>query len=115
MTENQVKPMQYEDLYRPWHRLDVVPNAQARVIKPGQISKARAHAIIAVSQGVANEAQQKDAIAAILVDICGIHDLSYRADEIGGDRDTAFAEGKRYVATQIKSLIQRQAVTLKDK
>lgn len=71
--------------YRPWYRLDVVPNSEARVIKPGQISKDRARAIVATSQGVANEVQQKVAIEAILVDICGIHDISFRADEMGAN------------------------------
>ena len=116
MTQEQEVPRtrKMSGPYRPWHKLQVVPNAKARVIKPGQISKDRARAIVATSQGVANEAQQKVAIEAILVDICGIHDISFRADEIGGERDTCFAEGKRYIASQILSLIKRQADTLKD-
>ena len=100
--------------YRPWQALEVVSCPQGRVIRPGRISKDRARAIVAVAQGIANEEQQKIAIDAILVDICGVHDLSYRPDDLGGERDTVFAEGKRFVASQMLSLIKRQSELLKE-
>lgn len=74
----------------------------------GVIGKSAARAIIAVHDGVASEEQQKQAFLAIITNVCGHHDLSYRPDEMGGERDTAFAEGKRYVATQLMKLVNRQ-------
>lgn len=116
MTENPAprKRRERRKPYRPYEPLRAVPKSQARTIKPGEISKDRARAVIAVSQGVANEEQQKTAIEAILVDICGYHDLSYRPDELGGERDTSFALGKRFVAIEILRLIQKQGTLLKE-
>ena len=107
------KKPKISDVYRPWRAIEVVANSQARIIRPGKIAKERAKAIVAVAQGVASEHQQKTAIEAIMVDICGVHDISYRSDELGGERDTSFAEGKRFVASQILSLIKRQGELLK--
>ena len=108
------KPEGLRKPYRPWFPLTVVNDSQARAITPGRISKSRARAIVAVSQGVASEDQQKIAIEAILIDICGVHDISYRSDEMGGERDTTFAEGKRFVASQILAVIKKQGELLKN-
>jgi len=56
-------------------------------------------AINAMNEGTATPIQQKLAMDAIIA-ISGYYDLSYRPDS---DRDTAFAEGKRFVgATLVK-------------
>lgn len=99
---------------RPWHALQVVKNSEGRTRRTGKITQERVRAIVAVKQGTANQQQQLIAMDAILVDICGLHDISYRPDELGGDRDTAFAEGKRYVATQIYKLVGGQQEFLKN-
>lgn len=36
--------------------------------------------------------------------VCGVGELSYRSDAIGGDRDTAFAEGMRFVGLQLQKV-----------
>lgn len=57
--------------------------------------------IKALAAGVANEGQQKAALALIINRICGTYDLSFRPDS---DRATCFAEGKRHVGNQIVRL-----------
>jgi hypothetical protein len=50
--------------------------------------------------GNANAGQQHRALQWIIEAPCGTYDLSYRAGA-GVERDTAFAEGKRFVGQQI--------------
>lgn len=57
-------------------------------------------AIKALATGTANDGQQKRALAWIINAVCGTYDLSFRPGE-SGDRETAFAEGKRHVGLQI--------------
>ena len=56
-----------------------------------------AYAIQALMAGRASEAQQLRAMQVIVHGLCGTYDLSYRP---ASDRDTAFAEGKRFVGLQ---------------
>jgi hypothetical protein len=58
-------------------------------------------AIQAVAAGQADEAQQKLALTTIVEMICQTYDLSYSPDS---ERDSAFAEGKRFVGLQIAKL-----------
>ena len=62
-------------------------------------------ALQALYDGVANEGQQKVALQAIF-ELCGLDDLSYRPDS---DRDTAFAEGKRFVGLQLYKIAHIKA------
>lgn len=55
-------------------------------------------AIQAMAKGEARSDQQQQALRFIVEQICKVYDLSYRPDS---ERDTAFAEGKRFVGTQI--------------
>jgi hypothetical protein len=55
-------------------------------------------AIKAVAAGTANEHQQRKAMQWIINDLCGTYDMSYRPDS---ERDTTFAEGKRFVGNQL--------------
>lgn len=57
-------------------------------------------ALHALEAGNASPGQQQRALAWIINVLCGTYDLSYRPGE-GGDRETAFAEGKRHVGLQI--------------
>jgi hypothetical protein len=57
-------------------------------------------AIKALAAGNANESQQQKALKWIIEILCGTYDLSYRPGG-DGERDTAFAEGKRFVGAQI--------------
>lgn len=71
---------------QPWH--------------PAPYDDVDTYAIKALAAGVANEGQQKRALAWIINTLCGTYDLSFREGE-NGDRGTVFAEGKRYVGLQI--------------
>jgi hypothetical protein len=62
------------------------------------------HALRALMRGDASEAQQKRALSWIINHAAATYDLSYRAGQ-DGDRDTIFAEGRRYVGLQIVHLI----------
>lgn len=55
-------------------------------------------AIKALAAGNAHQEQQKMALAWIINDLCRTYDLSYRPES---DRDTAFAEGKRFVGLML--------------
>lgn len=73
--------------------------------KPYKDTEGERTAIQAVFDGVATEGQQKACLEAIF-NICGLDDLSYRPTS---DRDTAFAEGKRFVGLQILKLAKLKA------
>lgn len=66
--------------------------------KPVEWEPADVGAIQALARGDATPDQQKIALDYIINNLAGTYDLSYRP---GSDRDTAFAEGKRFVGLQI--------------
>jgi hypothetical protein len=68
---------------------------------PVKFTKSQASAIQAVAAGIADDRQQRRALDCILTSVCDLNGLSYRPDEAGGERATAFAEGKRFVALQL--------------
>jgi hypothetical protein len=57
-------------------------------------------ALKALASGNASADQQKNALHWIITDNARAYDLSFRPGS-GGDRDTAFAEGRRFVGLQI--------------
>jgi len=65
--------------------------------------KADAAAIQAVSRGEANADQQLRALEYILEMLCDRNGMSYRPGPDGA-RETAFAEGRRFVGNQIFKL-----------
>ena len=75
---------------------------------PPDHDEASIYAIRALASGTANDGQQKLAWAYIMY-VTGASeefaDLSYRAGA-HGDRDTAFAEGKRFVGLQLRKLFR---------
>jgi len=80
---------------------------------PGVLHTADVRALHAVACGRANADQQKRAILAVHK-ICQTHDISYRPDDHGGERDTVFAEGKRFVGLQMQKFIQHQSKFVSD-
>ena len=60
--------------------------------------------IKAVAKGEGGPEEQMRAIKWIIDIAAGDGELSFRSDGDGGDRETAFAEGRRFVALQIKKL-----------
>ena len=92
-----------ERVYRPWHPVTVrSDNEQPRTDL--EVRKADCVAIQAVANGVANEDQQKRALAAIM-HICGVNQMAWMPQEHGGERDTSFAAGKQHVGFQLRKLI----------
>lgn len=69
------------------------------------------HAVQALRRGDATPDQQKRALAWIIESAAGTYDLSYRPDS---DRDTAFAEGRRFVGLQLVKLLNLRPATAKD-
>lgn len=62
-------------------------------------------ALKAVWAGEANPGQQRHALEWIINEACEYGRLSFRSDKDGGERDTAFAQGKWHVGQQILKLI----------
>lgn len=65
-------------------------------------SKADIVAFRAVHSGEATPEQQRRALNVLLEDICRVYDVSFRPE---GDRDTCFAEGRRFVGLQVIKLL----------
>lgn len=71
---------------------------------------AGARSIQAVAEGVADEVQQRLAIKTIVEQLCATYDLSYSPDS---ERDSAFAEGKRFVGLQVAKLTKLNYTNVK--
>lgn len=69
---------------------------------PTTYENKHAHAVRALALGKASEDQQKLVLKHIIETVCCTYDMSYRPDS---DRDTAFAEGKRYVGNHLVKLL----------
>ena len=69
--------------------------------KPPHYEIEDAGAIQALMRGQAEPHQQQRALKYIIETLCSTYDMSYRPD---GDRDTCFAEGKRFVGNQLVKL-----------
>lgn len=78
---------------------------------PPEWEVADAGALQALVRGDASEHQQQRAIDYIIRKLAGTYDLSYRPDS---DRDTAFAEGRRFVGLQIVKLLNLKLENLKN-
>ena len=88
--------------YRPWLPVKVV--ATSDLIGPGDITELQARCLQLLNEGNAGPDEQKIALQAIMW-ICGIDDMEYLPIEHGGERDSAFKSGKRFVALQIRRLM----------
>jgi hypothetical protein len=71
--------------------------------KPVEWEPADIAAIQALVRGDASPEQQRRAVDYIINDIAGTYDMSYRPDS---ERDSVFAEGKRYVGLQLVKAIK---------
>lgn len=87
--------------------------ADIRAFAPPKLTDAKGNphpaiaAIKAMYDGKAREDQQKTALAFIIDVLAGTYDLSFRPDEAGGERDSNFAEGRRYVGLNLRRIIMR--------
>lgn len=89
--------------WRAWKPVSVVVSPQ---VEPGVVNKADVIAIKAVAAGEATPEQQVRAMNAIILQIACADELSFCPDHKGGSRETDFAEGKRFVAFQLRKLIK---------
>jgi hypothetical protein len=88
--------------WRPWR--PIVVN-EGTAVSPGYLNKADALAIKMTAAGEATPEQQKRAIEAIISRVACADELSFRADDHGGTRESDFSEGKRFVGLQLRKLI----------
>lgn len=84
------------------------PRASSAPWHPATYNDADMAAIKALAAGTANEAQQRRALDWIVHTACGTYDLSFRPGT-DGERETAFAEGKRWVGLQVVKQIKAKA------
>lgn len=73
--------------------------------KPVDYKDADVGALQALQRGDATEQQQKRALRWLVEKAAGTYEVSYRSDVDGGDRETAFAEGRRFVGLQTVKLL----------
>ena len=76
--------------------------------------KADVAALQALFRSEANAAQQARAVEYILGTICGVREMSYRAGP-DGVTDTAFAEGRRFVGSQLVTISNMSKTDIEDK
>ena len=62
-------------------------------------------AVRALAAGEADAAQQQRALNWMINTAAGAYEISFRSDGQGGVRETAFAEGRRFVGLQLVKLI----------
>lgn len=76
---------------------------------PVRYELAEAHALRALASGTANAEQQKRAMEWLIHKACGTYEMSFRPE---GDRETIFAEGRRFVGLQVVKLVNMPASVL---
>lgn len=69
-------------------------------------------AIQALARGDASPDQQTHALRFIVETICCCYDMSFRPG-VEGDRDTAFAEGRRFVGLQLVKMTKLNVAALR--
>ncbi len=62
-------------------------------------------ALQALARGEAQAHEQTKALDWIIKNCAGTYELSFRSDADGGDRETAFSEGRRFVGMQIVKIV----------
>jgi hypothetical protein len=62
-------------------------------------------ALKAVWAGTANPGEQRRAMEWIIIHAAQYGELSFRSDDAGGERETAFAQGRWFVGQQVQKLI----------
>lgn len=70
------------------------------------LDKADVIAIQQVAAGVGDANHQKRTIDVLINKLADAYNLSFRPDKDGGERATAFAEGKRFVGLQLVKLLK---------
>ncbi len=76
--------------------------------------KADVAALQALFRAEANADQQERVVEYILGTICGVREMSYRAGPDSAS-DTAFAEGRRFVGSQLMSIAKMSKEDIENK
>lgn len=76
----------------PWNEVDV--------------DKADVIALQMVAMGKGEAAHQRRVIEILVNKLADTYNLSFRSDKDGGERATAFAEGRRFVGLQLVKLLK---------
>lgn len=77
---------------------------------PPEYELADATAIKHLADGTASAGEQQRALKWIIENASGAYEMSYRPT---GDRDTCFAEGRRFVGLQIVKMLKLNTTVLK--
>lgn len=78
---------------------------------PAPYTRADINAVKGCIAGTADSDQQKRAMKWIIETVCATYDLSYRPES---DRDTAFAEGRRFVGLQLVKALKLDLSKIED-
>ncbi len=84
------------------------PNPKGKPKQPWERGEYPVQVVMAVQSlatGSANTDQQKLALRYIIEELAAAYDLSYRPGP-DGDRDTVFAEGKRFIGLQLVRMVK---------
>jgi hypothetical protein len=82
---------------------------------PAEWEPADVSAVQALARGDATEEQQKRALDWIINSACGTYEVSYRPGGQEGERDTCFAEGRRFVGSQIVKALKISLYALRNR
>lgn len=80
------------------------PDPASAVARP-PLNRAQANAIKAWAECKATPHQQKLVLEYVLHELSAVDGLSFRPDDRGGERETNFAEGRRFVGLQIRRIV----------
>jgi hypothetical protein len=82
---------------------------------PPEYMPADVIAVQALAAGNATPEQQQRALKWVIEVGAGTYDMSFRPGGQEGERDTAFAEGRRFVGLQLVKLTRLNVAKLKEK
>jgi hypothetical protein len=66
----------------------------------------------ALARGEATDIQQVEILEYLITAVCATYDLSFRPDEMGGQRASDFAEGKRFIGLQLVAMLKLKPSSL---
>lgn len=81
---------------------------------PAQYRKSDAYAFKALQRGDATAEQQKAVLYWLIHNCADTYNMSFRPGGVEGQRETDFAEGKRFVGNQIVKLVNIDVSLLKE-
>jgi len=87
------------------------PEQVRRAFAPPKWTDARGHPIPAITSikamaaGTASAQQQIEGMNFIIEELAGLYDEPFRPDEVGAERETAYALGRAYVGRVLRQII----------